>query len=591
MAWLRSNGFDQTFLDIDKHSGIQPGTNWERTLYQQIDSAHAVILVLTPHWLESKWCFAEFTQARALGKAIFPVIVAPGGERFVAPDIQQLDLRSDRQGGLSQLARELTQIALDAQGGFGWDQRRPPYPGLLSFQAEDAAIYFGRDDDVRRLIERLNARRIQGPPKLVALLGSPGLGQVVAAARRRTAAARPRPAELDRAAAVPATARPGRPSSPAPPPRPSARRTTGGRGATASPRPTRPPRSRDLTEALQAKAGSREAWLLISIDQAEELFTVTPPEEAQAFLRLMKAAASESSMFIGVITLRSDYLGAPPAGGGGRGPLRGVLARADAAQPHPPDHRGAGAGGGAQDRGGADRRGEHRCRHRGRAAAARLHAPRALRPLCRRPRRPRRGQQLALVHYAALGDPAAGLNPLENSVRKRADEVLAEANPSGRGPAGAARGLHRRAGVDQRRGRVFAPPGAAVAAAGEVAAAARAARGGAAGDLRRGGRRADGRGRARVAPAQMAAAPGLARRGARLPGRADAARPCPCRLAGGRRGRQARRAAPRAAAQPRPAVAGRPSALTERGRDRLHRGERRRGAEAERRRGRRLRTS
>ena len=118
MAWLRSNGFDQTFLDIDKHAGIQPGTNWERTLYQQIDSAHAVILVLTPHWLESKWCFAEFTQARALGKSIFPVIVAPGGERFVAPDIQQLDLRSDRQGGLAQLARELTQIALDAQGGF-----------------------------------------------------------------------------------------------------------------------------------------------------------------------------------------------------------------------------------------------------------------------------------------------------------------------------------------------------------------------------------------------------------------------------------------------------------------------------------------
>ena len=33
MAWLRANGFDQTFLDIDKHSGIQPGTNWERTLY------------------------------------------------------------------------------------------------------------------------------------------------------------------------------------------------------------------------------------------------------------------------------------------------------------------------------------------------------------------------------------------------------------------------------------------------------------------------------------------------------------------------------------------------------------------------------
>src|SRR5688572_17584520 len=82
---LGTEGIDTVFLDIDEHSGIQPGADWERKLYQEIDSAHAVVLVLTPHWLESKWCFVEFAQARALGKAIFPVIVAPGGEKFFAP--------------------------------------------------------------------------------------------------------------------------------------------------------------------------------------------------------------------------------------------------------------------------------------------------------------------------------------------------------------------------------------------------------------------------------------------------------------------------------------------------------------------------
>jgi hypothetical protein len=35
---------------------------------------------------------------------------------------------------------------------------------------EDAAIYFGRDDDIRRLIERLDARRAQGGARLVATL-------------------------------------------------------------------------------------------------------------------------------------------------------------------------------------------------------------------------------------------------------------------------------------------------------------------------------------------------------------------------------------------------------------------------------------
>ena len=54
---------------------------------------------------------------------------------------------------------------------------RPPYPGLLAFDEADAAIYFGRDDDIRRLIERLNARRAQGGAKLVAVLGASGSGK------------------------------------------------------------------------------------------------------------------------------------------------------------------------------------------------------------------------------------------------------------------------------------------------------------------------------------------------------------------------------------------------------------------------------
>ena len=50
-AWLNTQGFDHLFLDIDKHAGIQVGTNWERTLYGEIDRAQAVLLILTPNWL------------------------------------------------------------------------------------------------------------------------------------------------------------------------------------------------------------------------------------------------------------------------------------------------------------------------------------------------------------------------------------------------------------------------------------------------------------------------------------------------------------------------------------------------------------
>ena len=103
--WLRDQGSTETFLDIDKHAGLMPGDDWERRLYREIAASEAVILILTKNWFESKWCFAEFTQARALGKAIFPIIETPTGEAFVSPDIQHLDLVKDREGGLERLGR------------------------------------------------------------------------------------------------------------------------------------------------------------------------------------------------------------------------------------------------------------------------------------------------------------------------------------------------------------------------------------------------------------------------------------------------------------------------------------------------------
>jgi len=173
-AWLASQGFENAFLDKDKTTGIPPGADWERTLYREVEQSQAVVIIQTPDWLASKWCFAEFTQARALGKAIFPAIEAPTGETLISPDIQTLNLMSDRDGGLERLKRELVRIALDAQGGFKWDASRPPFPGLLAFQEEDAAVYFGRDDDIRRLIERLRTRRLSAFPHLARFESSLG---------------------------------------------------------------------------------------------------------------------------------------------------------------------------------------------------------------------------------------------------------------------------------------------------------------------------------------------------------------------------------------------------------------------------------
>lgn len=429
-AWLSSQGFDNVFLDIDKHSGIPPGANWERKLYQEIDSSHAVILILTSNWLDSKWCFVEFAQARTLGKAIFPVIVAPGGEQFIAPDIQYLDLRSDRQGGLTRLAHELTEIALNTQGGFEWDIHRPPYPGLMAFEAEDAAVFFGRDDDIRRLIERLNARRVQGGPKLVAVLGASGSGK----------------SSLLRAGVLPRLARDKRNWIVLPPFRPRldpiaelARAATERLGKLEEWTNWRERLTSEahasaleaIAETFRVKAGARDAQILVTIDQAEEIFTVTPPEIAQEFWRLLKTATEEGSSFLTVMALRSEYLGMLQTAAEGvvrfeefsLGPMPFTRVRQiieGPAQVVGLNVEEALISAAVADAGTDD--------------ALPLLAF-TLRELYDRHGAARDGQhpgerQLLLAHYRELGDPAAGLNPLENSVRKRADEVIAAINPT-----------------------------------------------------------------------------------------------------------------------------------------------------------------
>jgi WD40 repeat protein len=420
-AWLASQGFESAFLDKDKTSGIPPGADWERTLYREVEQSQAVIIIQTPNWLASKWCFAEFTQARALGKAIFPAIEAPSGDTLISPDIQTLNLLSDREGGLERLKRELVRIALDAQGGFAWDATRPPFPGLLAFQEEDAAIYFGRGDDIRRLIERLEARRAQGGAKLIALLGSSGSGK----------------SSLFRAGVIPRLKRAGRNWIVVPAMRPRihpvdelARAL-----ATASNPPLDWAKLRDdligrdparaldnFASDLRVKACAGEAQILIPIDQAEELFGVADPDEARRFLEILSQALSESLPFLAVMAMRSDFLGQLQSAAAltakfeefSLGPM--PLARVPQIIEGPARVAGLSVEDAFVQRAARDAETED---------ALPLLAF-ALRELLNRSP----NKSLTLAGYAALGDEKAGLTPLENAVRQAADEVLAEAKPA-----------------------------------------------------------------------------------------------------------------------------------------------------------------
>jgi tetratricopeptide (TPR) repeat protein len=200
------------------------------------------------------------------------------------------------------LSSELTRVALNAQGGFHWQSGRPPYPGLLSLEAADAAIFFGRDDDVLRAIERINARRVHGGAKLVAILGGSGSGK----------------SSLLKAGILPRIARDKTNFLVASPFRPGSDPIRNLLSALhgIDPSLTRADlavidgadKGRDLIDRLRAAAKAPQATLIVAVDQAEELFTIRGKEAQGDFFKCLSGLLAEDNPALGVLTLRSDHL-------------------------------------------------------------------------------------------------------------------------------------------------------------------------------------------------------------------------------------------------------------------------------------------
>lgn len=423
--WLKEQGFETPFLHFDPESGLAPGVDWEQELYHAIEQCQALLVLYTTYWEDSKWCFAEFAQARWLGKPILPVIES-GDLDFrqvsIAHDLQLLDLRHDRQAGLRQLAGRLREITLDAQSGFQWDAKRSPYPGMLSFEEADAAIYFGRDEETRLLIERLTARRTLGGTRLVALVGASGSGK----------------SSLLRAGVIPRLRRAGNTWLPLPPFRPQSHpchefvravALACGRGSDwrqiqqdlmrAEAEGNLSPQLAELADDLRAAAGLNEAAILIAIDQAEEIFSLAEQDEACRFWRLISTCLAGDLPFLGVMTLRSDYLGHLQA-------AEALTVRFETMSlaPLPTSRIPQIVEGPARVAG--LRVDAELVQQASREAALGDALPLlafALRELYDSHGADR---YLSLTDYLSLGDPKTGLTPLENAVRRAADRVISD---------------------------------------------------------------------------------------------------------------------------------------------------------------------
>ena len=345
--WLVASGWDDLFLDLDPQRGIAAGERWERKLNEAANRCEAVLFLVSRSWLASDWCLKEFHLATRLNKRMFGVLVedlslsdlpgeltktwelvslAAGKDHLmlrarIPPDDEEVHVTFSR-SGLAKLKAGLAKAGLDP-GFFEWppkhDPDRAPYRGLKALEAEDAGIFFGREAPTIAALDRLRGLREAAPPRFLVILGASGAGK----SSFLRAGLIPRFERDDRHFVALPVVRPGR----------SvlsgetglirslevALKQAGMRVARASLRTAVDEGAAKLIPLLQELAdkgrvpgteGEAEAKapsLVLSIDQAEELFAGEGATEAGRFLSLLKdLVLAQAPDVIVVVTIRSD---------------------------------------------------------------------------------------------------------------------------------------------------------------------------------------------------------------------------------------------------------------------------------------------
>ena len=158
---------------------------------------------------------------------------------------------------------------------------RNPYKGLRAFDEADAADFFGRDDLVRRLHERLERRGADS--SLAVLAGPSGTGK--SSAVRAGLIPRLREADLDTAVMFPGSDPLGE----------LARSVAEVTGESPS----------EVSRHIEISQQLSERPLIVVVDQLEELFTLAEPDDAERFLEIL---TGEDEPLKWLVTVRADFL-------------------------------------------------------------------------------------------------------------------------------------------------------------------------------------------------------------------------------------------------------------------------------------------
>jgi WD40 repeat protein len=297
---LRAAG-SSVFRDADRDDGIPPGASWQQEIFRQLRMCDVVVFLNSEASQRSKWCHTEVAVAIELGKQLYCVDLAAGiGPYPLAAAWQKINFESSVEDGIDRLLRVIAAAGFDV-GRPKWDRTRPPYPGLSAMDMADAGVFFGRDDEIRRLVAQVEGPLGTGGDGLTLIVGPSGAGKSSLVGAGLAARMRARAGWIV-----------------AEPFEPGLRPMDGLVARLVALAPGKLTET-DCWERLREPGGlaSFGRWitalvntgrrLLLIVDQAEQLATVTPPGLAREFLQVLGTALGADSPVTLVATARSDH--------------------------------------------------------------------------------------------------------------------------------------------------------------------------------------------------------------------------------------------------------------------------------------------
>lgn len=172
-----------------------------------------------------------------------------------------------------------------------WDPSRTPYPGLDPYTADEAAVFFGREEEIEEVVARMHGT---ARDRFVVILGASGSGK----SSLVQAGVVPRLGER-RWTVLPTV-------TPSTDPVAALASAVGGEAG----------RLRNDNEAFAGMVaqtrrhnGHSRSKTLLVVDQAEELFTLAGEQERARFLRCIDTALRDDRRLWVILTVRVEHLG------------------------------------------------------------------------------------------------------------------------------------------------------------------------------------------------------------------------------------------------------------------------------------------